>query len=357
MLTNARSLWVAAAGFLTCAAITAALLSCGALLPMDLGGGPSIAADVRLPLADQLRADVTTLATDIGPRNTAHPQSLALAESFIAASLAKAGYAPKWQTYDAGSVMVSNIIAELPGSDLANEIVIIGAHYDSVTYKGVNTPGADDNASGVAATLALARAFQDHHPRRTVRFVLFTNEEPPHFWTDTMGSLVYARDAKARNENIAAMISVECVGYFKTSKHTQDYPPPVGLAYPSTGDFVAFVSFASAEPLVRRCTDSFLSATNLPATGAALPTLVPRIGSSDHWSFWKQGYPSLMVTDTAIHRNKNYHTMTDTPDTLDYESMAMMVTGLEAVITDLANGPAVGPVQTSDAGSDSPPSP
>ncbi len=325
------------------------LFSCGALLPIDLGRGPTPHPLQSLQLDDQLRADVTTLATGIGPRNTAHPAALLLAESFVAASLAKAGYQPKWQTFDAGGPMVSNIIAELPGSDMKDEIVIVGAHYDSVTYKQVNTPGADDNASGVAATLALARALACEHPPRTVRFVFFTNEEPPHFWTDTMGSLVYAREAKARDENIVAMLSLECVGFFRSAEHTQDYPPLIGLAYPSTGDFIAFVSFASDEHLVRRCTDTFLSASSLPATGAALPTLIPRIGSSDHWSFWKQGYPSLMVTDTAIHRNKNYHKDSDTPETLDFESMAKVVVGLEAVVRDLADSPTPPTTRATDA--------
>jgi hypothetical protein len=317
-----------------CGAI--ALLNNCVLLPMDRGGGPRPFERDDLAREAHLRRDVQMLAGEIGPRNTAHPSSLLLAESYIARELARAGLTPRWESFDSDRETVSNVSVEFIGADSASEIVIIGAHYDSVTLGDVTTPGADDNASGTAVVLQLARELADSRHRRTLRHVFFVNEEPPHFWKDTMGSLVHARGCKARGENIVAMLSVESVGYFQSAQGTQDYPPLIGTRYPSTGDFVALVGFSSAEGLVRRCERAFAQSCDLPVTGAALPSLVPRIGSSDHWSFWKQGYEALMVTDTAPHRNPNNHKPGDTPETLDYESMAKVVEGLIGVVHELA---------------------
>ena len=293
-------------------------------------------------LADQLRADVNTLAGTIGERNLGKPEALKAAENFLAASLARAGWKVDWRSYQCRGHEVSNLEVELAGTSHPEQIVLVGAHYDSVGHKHAHTPGADDNASGSAAVLALARMFAGTRPERTVRFVLFVNEEPPYFWTEEMGSLVYAREAKGRGENIVAMLSLEMIGYFSDGQNSQRYPPLVGLAYPAEGNFVAFIGVEEAGPLVQRCVSSFRSAVDFPSEGAALPRLIPRIASSDHWSFWKVGYPALMVTDTAIYRNANYHKATDTPDTLDYDRMARVVEGLRGVVADLMNGGTIG---------------
>jgi Zn-dependent M28 family amino/carboxypeptidase len=305
-----------------------------ALFPNDPFSGP-------LPLIDgvaanrqtRLKRDVEVLAGRIGERNTAHPAALEAAENFVAASLARAGYQVRWQTFLADGVECSNLEAELTGATNPAEIVIVGAHYDSPR----GSPGADDNASGVACAMELARAMAGKPRPRTIRFVFFTNEEPPYFWTDTMGSLVYARAAKARGDQIAAMLSLECLGFYSEAEDSQGYPPPVSMFYPQTGNFIAFVGLSESSDLVERCLKEFRAAGTFRAEGAALTSLVPRVGSSDHWSFWKQGYPSLMVTDTAIYRNRNYHQPTDVPATLDYESMSRVVTGLEAVVDQLAS--------------------
>lgn len=325
-----------------------------------------------VPLAAQLRADVEVLAGTIGQRNTATPGSMRLAASFIAGELSRAGYRVKWQEYDAparasivpsapgstdpaefaataapGTERVANLIAEIPGSTRPEQIVIIGAHYDSVNHKSVWSPGANDNASGTAAVLALARRLATHQPRTTLRFVLFACEEPPHFWTDSMGSLVYARDAKARGEQIVAMLSIETIGCYSDAPNSQDYPPLIDLAMPSEGNFIGFVGMIECKPLVKRCVEAFRAATDFPCEGAALTSLVPRVGSSDHWSFWKQGYPALMVTDTAPYRYPHYHKPTDTPDKLDYARMARVVEGLEGVIRNLTSEEQVPPTESS----------
>jgi hypothetical protein len=300
-------------------------------LPGKSHSGPlPPATDSERALALELRRDVEKLAGEIGERNVRHPRELAAAADFIERSLAAAGHAPRRQSYDVGAVRCHNLEVELTGS---SEIVVVGAHYDSV----VGAPGANDNGSGVAATLALARRFASQRPRRTLRFVLFANEEPPHFQTADMGSARYARRAKQRGERIVAMLSLETLGYYSDAEASQSYPPPVGMFFPSRGNFIGFVSNLSSRRLLREVVASFRSHTRFPSEGAALPSLVPGVGWSDQWAFWQEGYPALMVTDTAPFRYPHYHTPDDTPDKLDYERFARVVAGLERVVGDLAN--------------------
>lgn len=304
---------------------------------------PLVGADGRT-LAERLRGHVEYLAGTIGERNLAHPEQLRHAEWYLAAQLSKAGHVVRWQTYECRGQRVSNLEVEIAGSTRAGEIVVVGAHYDSVNHNGVASPGANDNASGTAAVVELARLLRGEKPERTLRLVLFVNEEPPYFWTDEMGSLVYARAAKQRGDRIAGMISVETIGYYREEKGTQSYPPLVGLAYPSTGDFIAFVGPKSngGGSWVEWCTAAFRGVSDMPAEGAALPSLVPRINSSDHWSFWKQGWPALMVTDTAPYRYPYYHKAEDTPEKLDYERMGRVVTGLAEVVKLAVSSPVIG---------------
>jgi len=206
-------------------------------------------------------------------------------------------------------------------------------------------PGADDNASGVAVVLALAEALHGTKPERTLRFVAFANEEPPSFWTEQMGSLVYARALKAKKENVVAMLSVESIGYYSDEANSQKYPRPFSLFYPSTGNFVGFVGNVRSRSLTRQVVRRFRDEARIPSEGAALPGSVKIMGQpvglqgidwSDHWSFWQVGYPAVMVTDTAVFRNPWYHHVNDKPDTLDYRRMSLVTTGLEDVLRDLA---------------------
>ena len=282
-------------------------------------------------LGDALKRDVDELAGRIGERNLNRYESLTAAAQFIEASLADAGYDVERQEYEVAGRTCVNIEAEIPGERREDEIVIVGAHYDSV----YGCPGANDNASGVAATLAVARAFVGRKGTRTLRLVFFVNEEPPYFQTQIMGSWVYARRCRQRGENIVAMISLETIGYFRDEKGSQRYPFPIGLAYPSTGNFIAFVGNYSSRRLVRQVVGSFRRHARFPCEGGAIPGFVPGIGWSDHWAFWQEGYPAMMVTDTAPFRYPHYHQPTDTPDKLDYDRMARVVEGLTAVIEDL----------------------
>jgi Zn-dependent M28 family amino/carboxypeptidase len=220
---------------------------------------------------------------------------------------------------------------EIPGA--RPQIIVIGAHYDSV----FGSPGANDNGSGVAAMLALARRFAGKPAGQTLRFVAFANEEPPYFQTEQMGSLVYASRCKARGDQISAMISLETIGYFSDAPRSQTYPSlGVGAFYPTTGNFIGFVGNIRSRTLLRRAIFLFRQQGKLPSEGGALPSFIPGVGWSDQWAFWQSGYPGIMITDTAPFRYPHYHAATDTPDKLDYDRFALVVSGVEKTIAELA---------------------
>ena len=304
-------------------------------MPGDVFKGPlPLLTEGEKALAKELKADVEKLATEIGERNVSRFRydELIQAEKFLQKSLEDAGYKVERQVYKVRGVDCANLIAEIAGGDKKTEIVVIGGHYDSVT----GSPGANDNGTGAAATLALARAFAKQKPARTLRFLLFVNEEPPWFQTDDMGSLVYARRCKERKENIVGMLSLETIGYYSDEKGSQQLPVPFNLVYPDTGNYIAFVGNLQSGPLAQQVVGTFRKTTQFPAYGCAVPPEIVGVGWSDQWSFWQVGYSGLMVTDTAPFRYPHYHTKEDTPDKVDFERTARVVAGLQRVVADLA---------------------
>jgi hypothetical protein len=290
------------------------------------GALPPLTAAQR-ELRDRLEAHVRRLAGEIGARNVGQPEALERSACWLEESLAGLGYAPGALRFRCEDREVRNVEAERRGRDA--ELVIVGAHYDSVGA----CPGANDNATGVAAALELARRFRDRAPARTIRFVFFVNEEPPHFQTEMMGSLVYARRCRVRQERVAAMLSLETLGCYAGR---QRYPFPFSLFYPSEGNFVGFVGNLGSRALVRRAIGAFRRHAAFPSEGVAAPAWIPGIGWSDQWAFWEQGFPAVMVTDTAPYRYPHYHTLGDTPDRVDFEGLARVVDGLAAVVEELA---------------------
>jgi Zn-dependent M28 family amino/carboxypeptidase len=296
------------------------------------GALPAVTAEQK-SLADQLKADVTYLAGTVGNRDTDHPANLAKAADYIEAELQRAGWKVARHPYVVKGQNVFNLDAEIKGE--LDEVVLVGAHYDSV----LGAPGANDNASGVAAVLAQGRRMAKEHPKRTLRLAAFVNEEPPYFQTDEMGSLVYAKACKARGDKIAAMISIETIGCYSDQPGSQRYPSPFNLFYPKEGNFIAFVGNIGSADLVKRIVGKFRNDVRFPSEGAAVLGSIEGVGWSDHWSFWRCGYKGIMVTDTAPFRYRWYHTAGDTPDRLDYERTARVVEGLEIVVRDLLERP------------------
>lgn len=308
------------------------LVGCGMPGKSFEGTLPALTEGQRA-LAEEIRRDVRVLAGEIGHRDVEHPELLARAAEYVEAQFRAAGLEPRRHPYEVGGQTVYNIDAEVKGR--SDEVVVVGAHYDSVR----GTVGANDNGSGVAGMLALARRMAaGPTPKRTLRLVAFVNEEPPYFQTEQMGSLVYARACKARGDRITAMISLETIGYYSDEKGSQHYPKPLNLFYPSQGNFIAFVGNSGSGALVRRVVGRFRKDAAFPSEGAAVPGFIRGVGWSDQWSFWKCGYSGVMVTDTAPFRYPYYHSTGDTPDRIDYERTARVVEGLGSVVRDLVDG-------------------
>ena len=225
-----------------------------------------------------------------------------------------------------------------PAASVAGaKTLVIGAHYDSYFH----APGANDNGTGVAGVLELARLLSDLRGRSAlrIRLVLFVNEEPPYFKTEYMGSLVYARRLKESGEAVLGMFALETLGFYSDVEHSQRYPPPLGLLYPTTGNFVAFVGLISSRAFLRDTVASFRASAAFPSVGGTAPGFIPGIDWSDHWSFEQVGIPALMITDTAPFRYPHYHTAADSPDKVDYDRLARVISGLEQVIRGWAGPP------------------
>jgi Zn-dependent M28 family amino/carboxypeptidase len=275
-------------------------------------------------LAGRLRDHVQAIASR--EHNQNHPAAYESAATYIEEALAKAGYTVRRQPIETAKGLARNIEVEIPGSAPETGIVIVGAHYDSV----FGAPGANDNGSGVAAVLELARLFQSWKPARTWRLALFANEEPPYFRSELMGSHAYAKRSKAHGERIVAMYSLETIGYYSEAPRSQHYPFPLGSFYPDRGNFLAFVANLGSRDLLHRTIRAFRAHAEFPSEGVAAPAFIPGLDWSDHWAFWREGWPAVMITDTAPYRYPYYHTAHDTPDKVDYERLARVVRGLEA---------------------------
>jgi Zn-dependent M28 family amino/carboxypeptidase len=291
---------------------------------------------VEPDLAPMLRRHVDRLAGLIGPRHLGAPRAFQAAADLVERELGEAGYSVQKQSYSVGQHEVANLIAELPGGKRADEIVVLGAHYDTVA----GSPGADDNASAVAVLIEVARRMKSLRPARTVRFVSFACEERPYCYTTEMGSQVYARECRARGERIRGMLCLEMVGYYSTLPGSQKVPPSIPRSlhrfFPQRGDFLAAVANLQSCRLLWNFRRGFKRAVRFPLFSIALPERVQEIRRSDNSSFWDQGYPALMLTDTSFLRNANYHQPSDTPDTLDYECMAKVVLGVTGGVARVA---------------------
>jgi Zn-dependent M28 family amino/carboxypeptidase len=279
-----------------------------------------------------LARHVGVLAGDIGERNVFCPAALQAAADYITAQWEAQGWLVGEQAYVAQGVRSANLEVVVPGTGAASEIVLLGAHYDSV----VGSPGANDNASGVAALLEIARCLAGRQFRRTVRLVAFVNEEPPFFFWGNMGSMVYAKAARARGDDIRLMLSLETMGCYRDEPGSQRYPPLFRRFHPDRGNFIAFVSNFRSRPALRTAVAAFRASSDFPVERTATFGWIPGVAWSDHYAFWRQGYQALMVTDTAFFRYPWYHTSEDTPEKLDYARLAQVTAGLCGAVAALA---------------------
>jgi len=290
---------------------------------------PPLDAEGRA-LAVNLKAHVTGVASE--EHNVAHPEALERSALYIEKTLAGLGYAVSRDEFDTEGVKVRNLEVSR-GS--GKRVVVVGAHYDSAQ----GAVGANDNGSGVAALIELARVLKtlDPAPGLELRLVFYVNEELPWFGTDKMGSYVHAKRLARDGKDVAAMLSLETIGWYSENFDSQRYPFPFSLFYPSKGNFVGFVANLGSRGLMHRAVGTFRRAVAFPSEGVAAPESIPGIGWSDQWAYWQFGWPALMVTDTAPFRYPHYHTLRDTPDKLSYERLARVVKGMESVVRDLVS--------------------
>lgn len=278
-----------------------------------------------------LRKHIDYLSTHIGQRNMQHFGQLCAAADYVKRQFQEMKLPVKELKYSVNGKEVENIEAEIKGTD-TGKIIVVGAHYDTVP----GSPGANDNTSGVAAMLELARSMANSKPSVSMRFVCFVNEEKPYAHTPMMGSLVYAQLCHQNKDNIIGAISLETMGYYSDAKGSQRYPFPFSLIYPDQGNFIAFVGNSMSQEFLRNFISLFRQEAQFPSEGVAAPDWIPNIDRSDHKSFWQFGYPAIMITDTANFRYPDYHKATDTIDKINFDHLSRVVVGLERTFRKLA---------------------
>jgi len=299
----------------------AAGLGCGRRRPVVLPP-PTTAV---LERASRLEAHVRFLAEDCQPRNWERTDNLDKAADYIAQSLRASGTAVQEAPYTVQGHTYRNLIATY--GPQGGPVLVIGAYYDACG----ETPGADDNASGVAALLEIAREFGKRPPAERVDLVAFTLEEPPFFRTQDMGSARHAQGLLEQKTPLRGMIALEMLGRFSNAPGSQDYPSCLLRPfYPDRGDFVAVVGRFSDLGLARRVKKAMQLASGLPVVSINAPRFIPGLDFSDHHPYWDRGFKAVMITDTAFYRNHDYHEAEDTPERLDYRRLAEVVEGVLA---------------------------
>jgi Peptidase family M28 len=285
-------------------------------------------------LRDRLKDHIATISAS--ERNIAHYDGLERTAQYLEATLQGFGHTLGRQTYAVHGKQVRNIdaVIEAESAEASPETLVLGAHYDSA----VGSPGANANATGTAAVLELSGRLGDlkDRCRKRVRFAFFAAKEPPHFQTADMGSLRYAKALAARGERVAAMYSLDSLGYYSNARGSQRYAPLLDLVLPDRGDFVAFIGLIGSRPLAVKSLQLFRSYTQFPSFMGVGPALVPGTANSDHWAFAQQGFPAILVTDTAELRYPHHHRPTDTPDKVDIAKLTRVVKTIEDIIRESA---------------------
>ena len=309
------------------------LLLCCALYsvinPIFGSVGDSLSIEV---VPDTLRAHVERLANTDKPRTYDNIKALNAAAAYIKQQFEEHSEYVREQSYKVDYREYKNIICSFGPTD--GERIIIGAHYDVC----MDQPGADDNASGVAGILEIARLLKSEAPRLKYRIdlVAYTLEEPPYFRTEYMGSAVHARYLQDKGIKVKAMICLEMIGYFTDEEKSQEYP--IGLLklfYPTKGNFIAIVGQLGKGGLTRKIKRGMRAGAAIDVRSINAPRFVTGIDYSDHLNYWKYKYDAVMITNTSWYRNANYHMGTDTPETLDYDRMAEVVKGVYQAVVNL----------------------
>lgn len=278
-------------------------------------------------MAVHLKGHVHFLSYEIGERSLREYNNLEKAARYIADRFAQSGLEVERQEFEVEGHKVCNIIARKTGTKSPNMVVVIGAHYDSYY-----TPGADNNASGIAAVLELAAAISKKETANSFHFVAFVNGEPPYFQTPQTGSLVYIKNIQEKKENIKAAIILDSIGYY-SNRLPQRYPVGLGFFCPDKANFIAVVGNIASLKLMQSAEEIFKKSISLPSQAVAGFDFV----RSDHWIFWKERYPAILITDTGAYRNPDFYSLADTYQMLNYRHMAQVVKAVNLFAEMLGN--------------------
>lgn len=289
---------------------------------------------IKSDLKARLKYHIVNLSQSSSGRNIINEDTLTPAREYIVEQFYDLGLTASFHEYEEYGDMYSNIIIDLPAKETTTSTLIIGAHYDSVE----NVPGANDNASGIAALIELGRYLLTvPETNHRIRLIAFTNEEPPYFREGNMGSRLYVNNYLDSGEKIHAMISLETLGYYTNEKESQSYPKPFNYLYPDTANFIAFVGNIQSRELVSTAISIFRQHSTVPSEGLSAPAFIPGVAWSDHSSFWAAGHQALMITDTAPYRYEHYHKASDTADKINYETYSAVVSGIFNIVETIAN--------------------
>ena len=281
---------------------------------------------------DKIRNWIEYLALEIGPRPYSSPGLLEKLADHLSRTFRDLGYEVNKQPFRYKKHTYYNVCASPGAKERKGPLVVVGAHYDTVLH----SPGADDNASGVAGVMELARLISGDPPPG-IRLVVFALEEPPVFRTRHMGSFVYARNLKRSGASVRGMICLDMIGYFSDRPKSQSFPLFfMDRIYPDVGNFIAMVGNIKSTRWTNQVKEAFSQGTDLPVESLNAPWFVIGVDLSDHRSFNHFGYPALLITDTAFYRNPNYHRPSDLPRTLDFHRAAKVIDGLACAVKCLA---------------------
>jgi hypothetical protein len=300
--------------------------------------GDPLEKNMKIELSEikkSMQSDIEYLQ-NLGPRNSENDTSykqLRQCEEWIKQRWESQGYIVKKHTFSIKGKEYSNLEIEIKGRKLPSEIIIISAQYDTLP----DSPGANNNGSGMAVLFQLSQLLRKHTPDRTLRLLNFVNEEDPFFGTEMMGSYQYAKKCRARHEDIRVMLSLDALGIYTDRIGSQKYPFPFSLFYPSRGNFLAFIGDFSSRKYMMETTKGFKKGSSFPIEAGVVPKRVEGAAWSDHLSFWRFGYPGIMITDTGGFRSASHTTKEDTVDKLNFEAMSRIVIGMYTSVLHLAS--------------------
>lgn len=273
-----------------------------------------------------MQSDIEYLQ-NLGPRNSENGTSykqLRQCEEWVKQRWESQGYVVKKHTFSIKRKEYSNLEIEIRGRKLPSEIIIISAQYDTLP----DSPGANNNGSGMAILFQLSQLLRKHTPDRTLRLLNFVNEEDPFFGTEMMGSYQYAKRSHQLREDIKVMLSMDALGIYKDEPGSQRLPFPFSMFYPNRGNFLAFIGDFSSRKYMIETTRGFKKGSSFPIEAGVVPKWAKGAAWSDHSSFWKFGYPGIMVTDTGGFRSPSHTTKEDTMEKLNFEAMSRIVVGM-----------------------------